>query len=131
MTTPSGDSLRRVRVRLTTWYAATFAVILLVIGTGMFATITWRYDRELDESLRDTAHEVMRVLAVRGRADQLFGQSEFRIADRLLFVTSTSPARAAIEKVAISAAYRSSISTSSAAATATTESPPGSRTASA
>jgi signal transduction histidine kinase len=89
MTTPSGDSLRRVRVRLTTWYAATFAVILLVIGTGMFATITWRYDRELDESLRDTAHEVMRVLQVRGRADQLFDPSEFRIADRLLFVTST------------------------------------------
>jgi signal transduction histidine kinase len=86
----SDDSLGRVRRRLTTWYAGTFAVILLVLGTGMFATITRQYDHELDESLQDNAREVIRVLRVRGNPNGVFEASEIRIPDRLLYVTDSA-----------------------------------------
>jgi signal transduction histidine kinase len=85
---PSSRALHRLRVRLTGWYVATFTVILVLLGTGMFATITRRYDTELDESLRVTAAELVRVVQQRGRAAEarLFDSTDFRIPDRTQYV---------------------------------------------
>lgn len=87
---PKGDSLGRLRVRLTAWYVGTFATILLLLGVGMFATITHRYDRELDDSLEQTVRELGRVARARGTEaiPGLFDSSEFRFHDRMLFVTT-------------------------------------------
>ena len=52
------QSLRRLRLRLTIWYAATFLIILALLGVGMFATITSRFDRDLDLSLADAARQL-------------------------------------------------------------------------
>ncbi|HEX3866619.1 MAG TPA: HAMP domain-containing sensor histidine kinase [Gemmatimonadaceae bacterium] len=60
-------SLRRVRLRLTAWYVGTLFVILLLLGVGLFATITARFDRELDESLVQDSHELARVAIARDR----------------------------------------------------------------
>jgi signal transduction histidine kinase len=40
------DPLRRLRLRLTAWYAGTLAAILLVLGVGLFAAIVRQIDRE-------------------------------------------------------------------------------------
>ncbi|MEO8337262.1 MAG: HAMP domain-containing sensor histidine kinase [bacterium] len=45
------QSLAAVRRRLTIWYAATFLVILALLGLGMFVVITRRFDLELEQSL--------------------------------------------------------------------------------
>jgi signal transduction histidine kinase len=86
---PSSQALHRLRVRLTAWYVGTFAVILVLLGAGMFATITRRYDSELDESLRVSASELVRVVRQRGRAAEarLFDSADFRIPDRTQYVT--------------------------------------------
>ncbi len=57
--TTSQASLARVRLRLTIWYAATFAVIIAVLGGALFGTITRRLDRAVDESLRDATRQVI------------------------------------------------------------------------
>ena len=44
------QTLRRLRLRLTAWYVGTFFAILALLGIGMFATITRRFDRDLDAS---------------------------------------------------------------------------------
>src|SRR4029077_10799586 len=58
-------SLSRLRLRLTAWYVGTFFAILALLGIGMFATITKRFDDDLDASLRDATREI--VDAVRRR----------------------------------------------------------------
>lgn len=83
-------SLGHLRWRLTAWYVGTFFAILLLLGIGMFATITRRFDRDLDASLRDASRELIRVVRARSLASG--GQSltvmdslaDFRIADRRL-----------------------------------------------
>jgi len=44
-------TLSRLRVRLTLWYAATFAVILLLLGAGLFVAIGTQVSRRIDVSL--------------------------------------------------------------------------------
>jgi signal transduction histidine kinase len=89
-------SLSRLRLRLTAWYVGTFFAILTLLGIGMFATITRRFDNDLDASLRDATREL--VDAVRRRdakpvaaptvaaADVL---ENLRIPDRTLFLVDT------------------------------------------
>jgi signal transduction histidine kinase len=89
------SSLGRLRLRLTAWYVGTFFVILALLGIGMFATITRRFDHELDESLRDATHELSRVAHLRdslahGQARSLLDPTDFRIPDRTLFLLDTS-----------------------------------------
>src|ERR1041384_2720346 len=65
---PAGvpQSLGRLRLRLTAWYVGTFLIILLLLGVGMFAAITRRFDSELDASLRDATRELAKVVQARG-----------------------------------------------------------------
>jgi signal transduction histidine kinase len=59
-------SLTRLRRRLTIWYAATFLTILLLLGIGLFAVITKRFDAELDASLREAAGLLARSAQAKG-----------------------------------------------------------------
>lgn len=54
-------TLARLRVRLTLWYAATFAVILLLLGTGLFLAIGSQVSRRIDQSLREATAAVERA----------------------------------------------------------------------
>jgi signal transduction histidine kinase len=50
-TTGAPPTLSGLRLRLTAWYVGTFLIILLLLGVGLFATITRRFDADLDDSL--------------------------------------------------------------------------------
>lgn len=65
------QSLEHLRRRLTFWYAATFLVILTLLGIGLFATITRRFDHELDDSLRQDTRELERVTREHGPGSAL------------------------------------------------------------
>jgi len=82
---PAGipQSLDRLRLRLTAWYVGTFFAILLLLGIGMFAAITGRFDRDLDASLRAATSELRRL----GRVDAADG---LRIPERMLFMLDTT-----------------------------------------
>ena len=77
------SSLRALRLRLTLWYAATFLVILTLLGIGMFAAITRRFDADLDASLRDASASLARTARQRG---VVAAPSMLRIPDRHLIV---------------------------------------------
>jgi signal transduction histidine kinase len=59
------DPLRRLRLRLTAWYAGTLAVILLVLGVGLFAAIAGQIESELRASLRLATRELIGAARVR------------------------------------------------------------------
>ncbi len=63
---PVPQTLRRLRLRLTFWYAGTFLVILALLGIGLFAAITSRFDRELDLSLVDATKRLSDLATLRG-----------------------------------------------------------------
>ena len=43
--------LIRLRIRLTTWYLATFGTIILLLGIGLFFVIRRQLSEQLDDSL--------------------------------------------------------------------------------
>jgi signal transduction histidine kinase len=63
--TSADPSVARVRRRLTLWYAGTFAVILLVLGFGLFTVIGRQLSSQLDASLDDATLELARVAGSR------------------------------------------------------------------
>ncbi|HVX41480.1 MAG TPA: ATP-binding protein [Gemmatimonadaceae bacterium] len=87
-------SLARLRLRLTVWYAATFFAILALLGGGMFAAITRRFDNELDASLRDASRELVREASIEvasGRPDEAVEIARIlRIPERRLYLTDTA-----------------------------------------
>lgn len=86
-TVPVPQTLRRLRLRLTIWYAGTFLIILALLGVGMFATITSRFDQELDSSLVDATKQLALLATQRGgpaAVDQL------RIPDRTLAIADSA-----------------------------------------
>ena len=87
-------SLVRLRLHLTAWYAATFFAILALLGLGMFATITRRFDSELDASLRDASRELVRASAAAAPRSATSDPAEvvrvLRIPGRTLYVTDSS-----------------------------------------
>lgn len=65
---PAGAPLQplaTLRRRLTAWYAATFGLILLLLGGGLYSVIHEQFSQELRESLADAAHEVVRAARIR------------------------------------------------------------------
>ncbi len=86
-------SLARLRLRLTAWYAGTFFAILALLGIGMFAAITRRFDNELDASLRDASRELVRearIEAARRPSDAIEIARILRIPGRGLYLTDTA-----------------------------------------
>ncbi|HKN59512.1 MAG TPA: hypothetical protein VJV97_11720, partial [Gemmatimonadaceae bacterium] len=57
--------LVRLRLRLTIWYVATFSLIVLLLGVGLFAVISHQISQQLDDSLRDATLELVRAARIR------------------------------------------------------------------
>ena len=84
------------------WYAATFFAILALLGVGMFATITRRFDSELDASLRDASRELVGASGVAAPRSAASDPAEvvrvLHIPGRVLYLTDSAgrPLTAAI-----------------------------------
>jgi signal transduction histidine kinase len=88
----SDRSVDRVRARLTLWYAATFSIILILLGLGLFIAIRRQLSRQLDESLSAATLELGRVASSRQIQEQpgdsalLDAVDELRIPERTLYL---------------------------------------------
>jgi len=84
--------LDRIRLRLTAWYGATFGLILLLLGGGLFVVVRAQLAEQLDASLRAAARELMRaaeireVEAVEARGQVVDAVDELHIPDRMLYL---------------------------------------------
>lgn len=84
--------LARLRLRLTAWYVATFGLILLLLGGGLFLFIRSQISRSLDTSLRLAAAELMRAARIRevesrsARGAVVDAVDELHIPDRTLYL---------------------------------------------
>ena len=84
--------LDRLRLRLTVWYAATFCVILLVLGAGLFLAIRRQFSAQLDDSLQDATTELVRAARTReiesisARGNVVDAVDELHIPDRTLYL---------------------------------------------
>ena len=83
-------SLSRLRVRLTLWYAATFTLILVLLGAGLFLAIGTQVSRRIDLSLVAATGAIVRAThdlelerASGGAADAV---EELHIPDRELYL---------------------------------------------
>src|SRR5215467_11494073 len=81
------QTLRRLRLRLTIWYAGTFLIILALLGIGLFATITARFDHDLDLSLVDATKQLSLLARERGVSAAV---DQLRIPDRRLAIADMS-----------------------------------------
>lgn len=83
-------TLGRLRVRLTLWYAATFAVILLLLGAGLFLAIGTQVSRRIDVSLAEATAAVIRAThdleAERAAGLAADAVEELHIPDRELYL---------------------------------------------
>ena len=92
---PGIQRLIRLRLRLTIWYVATFGLIIVLLGAGLFAVITYQLSQQLDDSLRDATLELVRAArireleqaSVRGRV--IDAVDELNIPDRILYLLDT------------------------------------------
>ncbi|HEV2179800.1 MAG TPA: hypothetical protein VGR59_05745, partial [Gemmatimonadaceae bacterium] len=57
--------LTRIRLRLTVWYAATFGLILVLLGGGLFAVIRSQITAQLDASLEAATQQLIRAANIR------------------------------------------------------------------
>lgn len=87
--------LIRLRLRLTIWYVATFGLIILLLGTGLFAVIRYQISQQLDDSLTSATEELVRAARIReGEARGARGRvvdavDELNIPDRELYLLDT------------------------------------------
>src|SRR3989454_2724608 len=83
-------TLGRLRVRLTLWYAATFALILLLLGAGLFVAIGTQVSRRIDASLVAATAAIERATHVLEAERAAGGASdaveELHIPDRELYL---------------------------------------------
>jgi len=84
------SSFSGLRFRLTLWYAGTFALILFLLGGGLFLAIRHHISRRLDDSLRAATQAVIRAThtleierAAGGAADAV---EELHIPDRTIYL---------------------------------------------
>lgn len=84
--------LARLRLRLTAWYVATFCAILILLGGGLFLTIRHQLSKQLDDSLRDATHELVRAARIRemeaagAQGSVVDAVDELHIPDRALYL---------------------------------------------
>ncbi|HKT07966.1 MAG TPA: HAMP domain-containing sensor histidine kinase [Gemmatimonadaceae bacterium] len=84
--------LTRIRLRLTVWYAATFGLILVLLGGGLFTVIRSQITAQLDASLEAATQELIRAANIREmEAQEARGQvvdavDELHIPDRQLYL---------------------------------------------
>jgi signal transduction histidine kinase len=83
--------LVRLRHRLTIWYVATFGLIIFLLGTGLFAVISYQLSQQLDDSLRSATLELVRAARIRemeagARGRVVDAVDELNIPDRMLYL---------------------------------------------
>jgi len=83
--------LVRLRHRLTIWYAATFGLIIFLLGMGLFAVISYQLSQQLDDSLRSATLELVRAARIREMEAGAHGRvldavDELNIPDRILYL---------------------------------------------
>jgi signal transduction histidine kinase len=84
--------LVRLRLRLTFWYVATFGVIILLLGAGLFAVIRYQISQQLDDSLHSATQELVRAARIReveaagARGRVIDAVDELNIPDRNLYL---------------------------------------------
>jgi signal transduction histidine kinase len=79
-------SLAGLRLRLTAWYVGTFLTILLLLGIGLFAVITRRFDSDLDASLIIDTEQIETFASTRDAAE---ASRDVRIPERTLYVVDS------------------------------------------
>jgi signal transduction histidine kinase len=57
--------LVRLRLRLTIWYVATFGLIILLLGGGLFAVVSHQLSQQLDRSLHSATRVLIRAARIR------------------------------------------------------------------
>jgi signal transduction histidine kinase len=88
--------LAALRLRLTAWYAATFCLILAMLGGGLYLTMRTQFRRELDVSLRFAVDELARAAHIREieagarGATVIDAVDELRIPERTLFLLDSA-----------------------------------------
>jgi signal transduction histidine kinase len=89
-------ALRRLRLRVTTWYVGTFALVLVMLGTLLFAALAHDLSVTLDASLRAATKEIEHAADRREEertAPRAAGDDEvveLRIPDRDLYLFDLS-----------------------------------------
>jgi signal transduction histidine kinase len=84
--------LARLRVRLTIWYVATFGLIIVLLGAGLFAVISYQLSQQLDDSLKSATTELMRAARIReveaagARGRVIDAVDELNMPDRILYL---------------------------------------------
>jgi signal transduction histidine kinase len=84
--------LVRLRLRLTFWYVATFGLIILLLGAGLFAVIRYQISQQLDASLHSATQELVRAARIReveaagARGRVIDAVDELNIPDRTLYL---------------------------------------------
>ena len=84
--------LVRLRLRLTFWYVATFGLIILLLGGGLFAVIRYQLSQQLDDSLHSATQELVRAARIReveaagARGRVIDAVDELNIPDRTLYL---------------------------------------------
>ncbi|HTR22019.1 MAG TPA: ATP-binding protein [Gemmatimonadales bacterium] len=88
----SDRALRRVRWRLTLWYAGVFTAILVLLGGGLFLAVRRQMSRQLDLSLQAATEALTRAARIReverahATGTVMDAVDELHIPDRLLFL---------------------------------------------
>ena len=88
--------LTRIRFQLTVWYAATFGLILVLLGGGLFTVIRSQITAQLDASLEAATQQLIRAANIREmEAQEARGQvvdavDELHIPDRQLFLLTAA-----------------------------------------
>lgn len=116
-------ALRRLRLRVTAWYAGTFAIVLAMLGALLFAALAHDVSVDLDSSLRAATKEIARATERRkqelahGEAGSIDAMDGVRIPDRQLYLfdlgghpVAPLTADSAIHALAIAAAAKGSAS---------------------
>ena len=84
--------LVRLRLRLTVWYVATFGLIILLLGAGLFLVISYQLSQQLDASLKSATFELERAARIRemeaagARGRVIDAVDELNIPDRILYL---------------------------------------------
>jgi len=84
--------LIRLRLRLTIWYVATFGLIIVLLGAGLFAVISYQLSQQLDASLKSATQELVRAARIRemeatgARGRVIDAVDELNIPDRILYL---------------------------------------------
>ena len=92
MTRRPTTPLRRLRLQLTGWYAGVFALVLILLGAGLFLTIRNQMSRRLDGSLAAAAAALERAERIReaertsARGAVVDAVEELHIPERSLYL---------------------------------------------